>query len=153
MISMKDKKAIRRLNVAKLSAAGIPDKKISEELNITQATVKREKKTPECQALVKKMSASLEDYIPKAIQNMGKAIDSFTPLMDDPNAQDSKVRISYQATKDLLQAQGYLAGNISHVTNIQINKQTNMIPPIMMEMLQKFVGGMIEEDIIDVVSD
>ena len=127
--------------VAKRLATGESQINIARGYNLNHSSVSRFANRSDVQELIKQETLNLLDAVPDAVENIKSLVRAMKTIRKD----DHKNReLSYKASQKVLESAGIMntATGSQTVVNI-INKQENIIPPIIEELARRHFGGLI----------
>ena len=128
--------------VAKLKAQGKSGSQIAKAVDRCPDTVSRILKTEEAQEILKLCHSRLIQKSARAIENIEHAVEDFQEAYDAGNK--TKAGIAWDATKMVTQITGLSQEKPSTVHQTFINSQTNIIDPMIAELISKHLGSVID---------
>jgi hypothetical protein len=133
---------------ARLRAGGLSNTDIAKKIDRCRDTVGRMLKTDEAREIMEACHNAMVMKAPKAIENIDTAVEGF----QDAYKRGDKVQlgISWEATKTVTQSLGLSpTAQTSIVHQTFINKQTNLIDPVIAELMKKHLEPVIDAEIIE----
>jgi hypothetical protein len=134
--------------VASLKAKGIAQVDIAKTVDRHPRTISRMLKTDEAREILKACHMRIVEKAPKAVENITVAVDGFQAAFK----QGDKVQagISWEASKLVTQILGLSpTAQQSIVHQTYINSQTNLIDPVIAELMKKHLAPVIDAEIIE----
>lgn len=127
--------------VAKRLATGESKSSIARDYDLNHSSVSRFANRSDIQELIKLETMNLLDAVPDAVANIKNLVrDMKTTPRDDHKSRE----LSYKASQKVLESAGILNTPTGSQTVVNIiNKQENIIPPIIEELARRHFGGLI----------
>ena len=140
---MGQSKAHEVKKAATMRASGKTMREIGEKIDRSIKQVVRILKTDEARDIMKACHSRIISAAPKAVDNILEAVDDFQEAYKEGN----KVRagISWEATKLVTQIPGLSpTAQPSIVHQTFINKTTNVIDPMIVELMKRHLSGVVD---------
>jgi hypothetical protein len=127
--------------IAKRLAVGESQSSIAKGMGICHTTISRFSRRDDVQRLIEDETRNLLEVVPDAVENMKTLVREMKRI---PKNDHKRRELSYKASQKVLESAGIMNTPTASQTLVNIvNKQENLIPPIIQELMKKHFGNMI----------
>ena len=123
-------------------ASGESQHSIAREMGLCHTTISRFSRKEDVQRLIEEETRNLLDVVPDAVANMKTLVQEMKRI---PKSDHKRRELSYKASQKVLETAGIMnTPNASQTVVSIVNRQENLIPPIILELMKKHFGDMID---------
>ena len=127
--------------IARRLAVGESQSSIAKGMGICHTTISRFSRREDVQKLIEDETRNLLEVVPDAVENIKNLVREMKSI---PKNDHKRRELSYKASQKVLESAGIMNTPTASQTLVNIvNKQENLIPPIIQELMKKHFGSMI----------
>ncbi len=123
-------------------ATGESQGSIARDLGMCHTTISRFSRKEDVQKLIEEETHNLLEVVPDAVENIKALVREMKSI---PKTDHKRRELSYKASQKVLESAGIMNTPSASQTVVNIvNRQENLIPPIITELARKHFGGIID---------
>ncbi len=128
--------------IAKRLATGETQGSIARSMSMCHTTISRFSRKEDVQRLIAEETRNLLEVVPDAVENIKSLVKEMKNI---PDKDHKRRELSYKASQKVLESAGIMNTPMASQTVVNIiNRQENIIPPIIVELARKHFGGIID---------